>query len=108
MSISKYHVQYGFFCGGDPRYFTPDEESCLPEEIQRWNEACAMWDRADEEKLTLRAEEGSGKWFCDESGKPIMHVLESRYGLGVMRYPCESSECGLCEIGDPAQPGEHA
>ena len=35
---------YGLFPGGDPRRFTPDEECCLPEEIERWRVACAEWD----------------------------------------------------------------
>lgn len=102
--MSKRHVVYGFFCGGDPRTFTPDEESCTAEEITRWNEACAMWDRADAEHLMLQAEPGSGEAFYDGEGRMIMHVLKPRYGIGINSYPCEGENCGLCDCGDPAQP----
>ena len=32
--------QYGYFYGGDPNNFTPDDEVCTPAEITRWEEAC--------------------------------------------------------------------
>jgi len=102
-SPSKFHTQYGFFCGGDPRHFTPDEESCSPEEIAAWNEACAMWDRADREKLTLKAEEGSCRSVYNDKGELSLHITMARYGIGVSRYPCEGESCGLCEIGDEPQ-----
>ncbi len=38
---------YGFFCGGDPRKFTPDEEVCSEEEIAAHKKACAEWDAGD-------------------------------------------------------------
>lgn len=37
-------IGYGFFPGGDPRRFTPDEECCSPKEIESWEIACAQWD----------------------------------------------------------------
>ena len=37
-------ITYGNFPGGDPRNFTPDEESCYPEEIEAWKIACREWD----------------------------------------------------------------
>jgi len=36
-------IMYGLFPGGDPRLFTPDEECCSPEEIERWEVACREW-----------------------------------------------------------------
>jgi hypothetical protein len=38
---------YGPFPGGDPREFVPDGDACTPEEIARWETACAAWDRGD-------------------------------------------------------------
>lgn len=38
---------YGFFLGGDPRRFKPDDEMNSPEELARWRAACAAWDRGD-------------------------------------------------------------
>lgn len=40
---------YGLFPGGDPRRFSPDEESCTPEEIARWEAACAAANQAEAE-----------------------------------------------------------
>ncbi len=96
----KFHTNYGFFCGGDPRHFTPDEECCSPEEIQTWNAACAMWDRAEAENLTLEAEASSGRAVYNEKGEMVMHITMARYGIGVCRYPCTGETCGLCDIGD--------
>jgi hypothetical protein len=77
---------YGTFPGGDPRRFVPDEESCTPEEIERWREACAAANRAEEEGreidylapgcLTL----GDGSVY-DGAG----------LGIGVYTYPGEAS-----------------
>jgi hypothetical protein len=35
---------YGLFPGGDPREFSPDLESCSPDEINRHAFACIAWD----------------------------------------------------------------
>lgn len=40
-------VTYGPFPGGDPRRFEPDSECCSSEEVQRWKEECAAWDRGE-------------------------------------------------------------
>ncbi len=36
-------VIHGYFLGGDPRQFLPDEEMNTPGEMARWREACALW-----------------------------------------------------------------
>lgn len=38
---------YGYYLGGDPRDFSPDEECCSPEEISAHAEACRAWDRGE-------------------------------------------------------------
>lgn len=38
---------YGFFVGGDPRSFSPDYESCTPEEVERWRADCALAERGE-------------------------------------------------------------
>jgi hypothetical protein len=67
---------YGFFPGGDPRDFTPDEEGTLPEERERWKADCA------------RAEEREGAHYlpgaCRHLG-PLVLTL-AMYGLGTYRY----------------------
>lgn len=38
---------YGYYPGGDPRDFVPDEECCTPEELARHREACEAWARGE-------------------------------------------------------------
>ncbi len=38
-------IGYGFFPGGDPRNFTPDEELCTPQEIEAHRSACEAMDK---------------------------------------------------------------
>ncbi len=38
---------YGYFCGGDPRDFSPDAEVCTPEEIANHKAACEAWEKGD-------------------------------------------------------------
>ncbi len=38
---------YGIFLGGDPRDFSPDTECCTPDEIARWEQACAEWEAGE-------------------------------------------------------------
>lgn len=38
-------VGYGYFPGGDPRDFSPDEESCTEKEIAAWKRACELVDQ---------------------------------------------------------------
>lgn len=56
---------YGFFHGGDPRLFVPDDEMNAPDEIAAWQEACAAWDRGDQAEP---APEEHGPWVDQETG----------------------------------------
>ncbi len=87
----KHHVMYGAFCGGDPRHFTPDEESCTPEEIGRWNRAVARFEDGPQSPEPAA---------CETAGDIRVHF--SGFGYGIMRYPCTGANCELCEIGDEA------
>jgi len=73
---------YGFYAGGDPRDFSPDWESCSPEEIANHKAACASWDQAAARGETPEPEKCPSGWVYDEAGKPIMHVLRAPYGIG--------------------------
>lgn len=74
---------YGFFIGGDPRRFTPDEESNTPEELENWRLACEAWDEGRESEL-LR----SGCVFLPNG--EIRNV--SRLGLGIYTFDCDCDE----------------
>jgi hypothetical protein len=71
---------YGFFPGGDPRKFTPDEGCCTAEEIARWKEDCARWERGELPLTQTRC-------FIREDREGIESdtvtlVTPSGYGLG--------------------------
>jgi hypothetical protein len=59
---------YGYFLGGDPRQFAPDEECCTPEEIARWQALCAEWDAG---RQTEPAPEEHGPWV-DPSTRQVI------------------------------------
>lgn len=44
LEADECQCSYGYFLGGDPRQFSPDEECCTTEEIARWQALCADWD----------------------------------------------------------------
>lgn len=66
---------YGFFLGGDPRDFTPDDEGATPEERAQWEEDCAKAERG--ERATQAA-------ACLHLG-PV-HLTRAMYGLGTYRF----------------------
>lgn len=74
---------YGFFCGGDPRKFSPDHESCSPTEIENHKRACQFWDDAESRGETPEPEKCPSGWIYDDAGKAIAHVLRSPYGIGM-------------------------
>lgn len=45
---------YGYFCGDDPRDFTPDAEVCCEAEIAAHRAACAAWARGERPELPRR------------------------------------------------------
>jgi hypothetical protein len=72
---------YGFFPGGDPRDFTPDTESCTPEEIARWKADCELVERGEPIDASHSCE-----WH-ELPGGGLAHVLAPRYGIGVYLFP---------------------
>jgi len=77
---------YGFFLGGDPRNYKPDRESCRPEEIAAWEEACARWNAGDE------TDEGaSGKLVVAHGMAGI--ACGHRFGIGTFKFRCDNPDC---------------
>ena len=74
---------YGYFCGGDPRKFRPDVESCSKKEIENHKAACRLWDEAEARGETPKPEACPSGWLRNKSGKLVMHVLRAPYGIGV-------------------------
>jgi hypothetical protein len=73
---------YGYFPGGDadPRDFTPEEDQCTAEEMERWRAACAAAARGEapttpgpHEPLVV-------------DGVEVGHVTRAHFGVGVMVY----------------------
>lgn len=77
--IINQDANYGFFCGGDPRDFHPDGESCSGEEIENHRKACALWDESIAKGETPTPESCPSGWNADHT----MHILRSPYGIGV-------------------------
>lgn len=69
---------YGFFIGGDPRKFHPDEDSCTPEEIASHKAACEKWEAGETTALP-----GSCVHF------PGGVITLSDFGLGSYEYEVE-------------------
>lgn len=77
-------TMYGFFRGGDPRRFTPDEDDCTPEEIERWRQACALWDQGIE-ILPAPDVPPSRVQLGDGTLVPLCNRDES-FGIGIQRH----------------------
>lgn len=72
--------QYGFFSGGDPRDFTPDHDSCSPEEIANHKAAVEAVER---NKVPLG---NLSEWLESDDGKNVMHLLRAPFGIGTCVY----------------------
>lgn len=80
------HVEtgYGFFCGGDPREFSPEEASTEAERAKHTVD-CAAWDRGENPNVNANAPH-----YTDSA-----HVVPSGYGLGCysVEYECDDPTC---------------
>ena len=68
---------YGFFPGGDPRLFRPDEEGTTAEEHANHLAACEAWDRGE----CTSAPDGT--WVGN------VHLLRCQFGLGSYEWTDE-------------------
>lgn len=75
-------IGYGYFPGGDPRNFTPDEEVDSPAELENHRLACEAWDRGDEQVIQ------SGCVVLPDGS--IRNI--SRFGLGTYMYEDDEEE----------------
>ena len=89
---TRTEMGYGFFCGGDPRKFWPDGESCSEKEIDNHKAACKLWDEAEARGETPTPEACPSGWVYDKDGKPVMHVLRTPYGIGTYEYDVEDDD----------------
>lgn len=74
---------YGWYLGGDPRQFEPDEEN-RPDEIAAWRSACEAWERG--ESVEPAAEE-HGPWKDPATGKVTLGARPSETAVGVCSAP---------------------
>lgn len=87
--MKRTEMIYGFFHGGDPRKFWPDEESCSAKEIESHKVACKLWDEMEACGAVPTPENCPSGWICDDKGKRIAHVLRSPYGIGTYEIELE-------------------
>jgi hypothetical protein len=67
---------YGFYRPANPHDFSPDHESCTPEEIAAHKAACDAFDKGDY-KPPLGSET-----FRGEKGETVLHILRAPWGIG--------------------------
>jgi len=95
-ALGKYahDTGYGFFFGGDPRRFSPDEESSTSEEIAAWEAACAEAE-ADEKARDLASP--CGLEIVEHEGRNVPAFVDrAPFGLGT--YECGDEEAAAaCE-----------
>lgn len=95
-ALGKYahDTGYGFFIGGDPRRFSPDEESSTSEEIAAWKAACAEAE-ADEKARDLASP--CGPEIVEHEGRNVPAFVDrAPFGLGT--YECGDEEAAAaCE-----------
>lgn len=77
---------YGFYLGGDPRKFCPDEESCTPKELADHKAACEKWNEAEAKGEKLEPDPCGSGWIS-----PTVHVTRSAYGLGSYTFPTNAA-----------------
>ena len=89
-----YDTGYGFFIGGDPRRFSPDEESSTSEEIAAWKVACTEAE-ADEKARNLSSP--CGLETVEHEGRMVPAFVDrAPFGLGT--YECGDDEAkAACE-----------
>lgn len=85
------HHDYGLFPGGDPRRFSPDVESNLPQEIEAHKRACAEWD-AREARGEFN-EPVKGAIAVQGEGFSLIACGVSGFGMGSYSYDCDDPDC---------------
>lgn len=76
---------YGFFPGGDPTQFIPDEDN-TPEQHNNWTKACEAWNERKE------AAKGSHVNLANADGKYMGHITIANLGMGVYNYQDEEAK----------------
>lgn len=82
-----FEYSYGNFGSGDPRDFTPDYEMCTEDEIASWKADLALVEAGNTVVCPP-----AGQWFYDKDGKPMMHILAPRYGVGTIKYRFDETD----------------
>lgn len=92
--MTHHESSYGYYLGGDPRKFTPDEEMSTPGEIEAWKRACEAWGRGEKP-------DPGGPHIPLENGDGVCvgHLTLAHYGLGVTEFEgeCTGADCSWCE-----------
>jgi hypothetical protein len=74
---------YGFPCVENPHDFSPDGESCTPEEIAFWEDAKKRWDAGERDVRGARCET-----LTNEQGEYRGHITRTTWGIGVNSIEC--------------------
>lgn len=82
---------YGFFCGGDPRKFWPDRESCSETELENHAKACAKWNAVLAKGEVPTPEKCPSGFAFNDAGECVGHILRAPYGIGTYEYEVEEA-----------------
>lgn len=74
---------YGWYLGGDPRQFEPDEEN-TPAEIAAWRAACEAWEQG---RAVEPAPEEHGPWTDPATGTVTLGARPSPTAVGACHAP---------------------
>ena len=78
---------YGFPCVENPHDFSPDEESCTPEEIAFWEDAKKRWDAGERDVRGARCET-----VTDDEAGVTMHITRTSWGIGLNMFEMDEEE----------------
>lgn len=84
---------YGFYPGGDPRDFSPDEESCTAEELAAHKAACESWERGNRPEYPAHYHSAE-----NVGGKVVMTSHAGSFGIGVYTMRDEDADDVLEQI----------
>lgn len=78
---TRWKMGYGYFPGGNPNNFFPDEEMCTKEEIANWKTDCKAWNEGRRKPCPPPCQH-----VTDSEGKIVLTLTAPRYGMGTYRY----------------------
>ena len=81
---------YGYYAGGDPRDFCPDQECVTEQELANHKKACDEWTAAEAAAKPSPDAPCPSGWIT-----PTIHITRAPFGIGSYSYPSESAQLAI-------------